>query len=307
MRISAIYHDWIRDPANGFSKATKVGYRDRIRTLIEIVGDKDVAAVTEDDLVAAITARNVSPGYQRTRMVTYRSFFSWLSWKGHIGANPAEHLNRVLRLKPQPVREHTWLTVDEVRSFLSCLPVDTPVERRNRVLFQLGFTTGLRRHELVGLTWGKISLARQEARIVGKGGKLATVYLYPGTVSVLEDWRAEAEADIGGAPTTQFVLPRVKSVLNFDGTSRYHTVLWDESLSLAWVSNTVRRVSEEQGTPLSTHDMRRSYAGMVQDQLGDIVKVQAALRHSNVGTTQRYLETRQDAALLAGREAALGF
>lgn len=300
MRISEAYPQFLRDPVNGFSEATRIGYRDRIRTLTQTIGDKHVEQVTEQDLLDAITVGGVSPSYQKTRMTTYRSMFSWLSWKGYIDTNPAEHLSRTLKLAPRPVKEHTWLTADEVRSFLSCLPVSSPVERRNRVLFQLGFTTGLRRRELINLTWAKVDLEKAQARIVGKGGKLATVYLYPGTVEVLRGWKAEG-------PGTGYVLPRIKHVVNFDGTERYHIILWDKALSPAWVSNTVRRVSEEMGTPLSTHDLRRSYAGMVQDQLGDIVKVQAALRHTNVGTTQRYLESRQDAALLAGREANLGF
>lgn len=300
MTISTVYPDWLNDPVNGFSAATRIGYRDRIRTLVTTVGDKPVGDVTEDDLVAAIVVGDVSNGYKKTRMVTYRSFFSWLSWKGMIESNPAEHLSRIVKLTPQPVREHTWLTAADVHEFLDKLPTDTPVDRRNRALFYLGFTTGLRRRELVSLTWSKVALDRSEARVVGKGGKLATVFLYPGTVDVLGEWKAEG-------PGEGYVLPPVRSVLDFDGTARYYTVQWERSLSPSWVSTTVRRVSEEMGHPLSPHDMRRSYAGMVQDTLGDIVKVQAALRHSNVGTTQRYLETRQDAAMLAGKEAALGF
>lgn len=307
MKLSHLITPFLDDPANHYSPATKTGYRDRLRTLIDTIGDKDISAVTEQDLVDGITAGNVSQGYQKTRMATYRSFMSWASWKGHVETNPAEHLRRNVKLAPRGVKTHTWLTQGEVQAFLSRLPTGTPVERRNRVMFQLGFSTGLRRAELAALTWGQLNLTRQSARITGKGGKVATVYLSPGTLSVLGDWKAEAIDDIGAEPLTQYVLPRIKQVSNFDGTEPFYTKLWDRGLSLAWISNTVRSVSESIGQPITTHDMRRSYAGMVKDELGDIVKVQEALRHSNVGTTQRYLETRQDAAMLAGREANLGF
>jgi integrase len=40
---------------------------------------------------------------------------------------------------------------------------------------------------------------------------------------------------------------------------------------------------------IAPHDLRRTFAGLLEDQGVPIEKISAALRHSDIGTTQRYL------------------
>lgn len=283
---------FVDDPSKRYAEATRSGYR---WTLTQ-VDRPDVRDITEADLVALCT-RPMAGTTQAKTIKILRSFFAWAEWKGLIDHDPARNLHRVVRVNKQPVRRNHWLDADEVRRLLASLPNGTLAERRNRVLFQLGFSTGLRRAELAGLRWDLVDLDRQEATLTGKGGKRASVFLTDRTVEVLRGWRAEAPA---GAV---FVLPSVSSQWGEGG--RVDVAVWSRPLSLSTVSRIVADVTGKLGNRIATHDMRRSFAGIMVDVAG-IEAASTALRHSNLGVTQVYLEKRQDAAFQIGKEVGLG-
>lgn len=287
MRISEAAPLFLLDPANRFSTSTRSTYRHRLTALSKLLGDPHLDKVTERDIVRAVSAAT-SDAYRRSHLTTYRSFFSWASWQGHTDSDPTQHIGRAVTIGNRPVKAHTWLDEDAAKELLEGLPTETPVDRRNRVLIQVALTTGLRRAELANITFADVDSDRGSVRIVGKGGKLAEVALTEKTRTIVDSWKAES-------PGHGYLLPRI-----YRPEPGLYTIDWDSGLSTAHISRTVKKV-----TGLAAHDLRRSYAGIIQDRLGDIVKTSQALRHSNVGTTQRYLESRQDAAYLVGREAGL--
>jgi integrase len=293
VKYRKVVNNYISDPAKRFADSTRKTY---CYNLLRIDVDQ-IEDVTEQHLLDVITSPTLSGSSQIQLMKTYRSFFSWAEWLGLIETDPSKNLNRVLNPSRSAVRENVWLDKDDVMTFLGMLHRGTPIARRNRMIFQLGFTTGLRRTELTKLTWGKLDLDRGQASIVGKGGKLATVYLTDTTVDELYKWKAE-----GPASASAFVLPSGHSV--FKDGDRTTTLYWDRPLDPRTLSHIVQDVSTSIGMRIATHDMRRSFAGMMVEKAG-IETTSVLLRHSNLGTTQVYLEKRQDAAYQAGKVVAL--
>jgi integrase/recombinase XerC len=287
MNYTQAVTQYINDPAKRFADSTRNNYRYALGKL----DATNIEDVTEKQLVALLSDRKLSGTSQSNLIKIYRTFFSWAKWKGLVTEDPALNLGRIIAPNMNPVKTNSWLSKDEVKAFMALLPIGTELKRRNKVLFQLGFTTGLRRAELCGLTWGDINLKKASATVLGKGGKLASVYLTDATVAMLNAWK-------GDHTDGQYVLPPASSIWSEHG--RKTELLWDTPLKPASLSSIVRQVSIDAGQRIATHDMRRSFAGIMND-LSDIEATSIAMRHSNIGTTQVYLEKRQDAAYQAGK------
>lgn len=294
-------HKFVDDPANGVtSPNTREAYTKTLRRLAQDHPDHKLGDYTEDELVAFCARPTLAPASQRAYRVRVQKFFTWAKWRGLITENPAEYLDRYVKgSDTKPVRQHHWLPEPTVRRLLDELDRDSVKARRDEIVLRLGFTAGLRRSEITQVRWSDLDLRAQSLTLVGKGRKLATVFVTDPTARVLEKWRAEATEMLGRDPVHEYVVPRLQYKYYFDGGPHQLDVQWDRPISPQMVGEIVNQASEQVGIPFKPHDMRRSYAGILEDRGLGIEQISAALRHSNVGTTQRYLEKRQDAAYQA--------
>lgn len=113
---------------------------------------------------APLTARS-----QNGRLVSVRSFFSWLTKQGAIGANPAADLELVRREHRIP---HTVLTAGEVERVLAVPDVGDVVGLRDRVIMEVLYSTAMRRGELAALGTADVDFERQTMMVrLGKGRK----------------------------------------------------------------------------------------------------------------------------------------
>ena len=86
---------------------------------------------------------------------------------GQADANPAE-------LLPTPKREQRLprtLGRDDVAELLDRIPVKTPLEARDRAMFELAYSCGLRAEEIVNLNTDSMDFDSEELRVVGKGSE----------------------------------------------------------------------------------------------------------------------------------------
>lgn len=68
----------------------------------------------------------------------------------------------------------TYMSLSELRKLFHFLEQDNSrMAMRNHLLFKLLATTGMRRSEIVELTWEQIDLSNNTIRIYGKGKKRA--------------------------------------------------------------------------------------------------------------------------------------
>lgn len=190
-------------------------------------------------------------------------------------------------------RLNSWLSRDEVARVLSCVDDTTSIGLRDLVVLRLGFSIGLRRAEITGINWGDITWP-DKLRLVGKGGKAATVTITRNTRRAIDQWAYSWD--------WEDLSPLVTSFTAMEGRT-YHPRPTGKRLSTNAVRDITMRYSNLSGIKFAPHDMRRTFAGLLFEETGSIETVSAALRHSNVGTTQRYLEQRQDAAAQAVEKA----
>ena len=170
--------------------------------------------------------------------------------------------------------------------------------RRDRAFFVLGLKTGLRCRELLGLRLSDVWRGRVLDRIairreITKGKRCgASLPLHPGAVAVLEDYIG---ADCGGQPHGAPLFRSAKRTR--EGAAR----ALDRSSAWRRLKAAYRAAGVYGNT--GTHSLRKTYCQKVYRALGhDLIATGAAMRHSNVSSTIRYLsfdESQVEAAILA--------
>lgn len=189
-----------------------------------------------------------------------------------------EALNEAIQVKqPQGQKAHTWLTQSEVKRLLDSCNPNTIRGQRDKVILGLLLGAGLRREELVNLTFGDIILQpvagriRTVLNIRGKGAKDRIVPIRDSLAAALDGW---------GMRTGPGRIAR--AVTRGDAIR--------ESISAIGIFHIVGKSGLTIGKPsLAPHDLRRSFAQLGYEAGVPITQISLLLGHASVTTTQRYL------------------
>lgn len=251
----------------------------------------DLTQFRTEHLTRFCLAPGIAPGTTRSRKSKLVSFFDWTTYRGMTKKNPATDLKFTVRVRPQGVKHHHWLTEPEVVDLIRSCDTDL-LGRRNRLVLMIGTFLGLRREEISLVRWGQFSTDLSSISIIGKGRKLAQL----GVPSQLRDELATWRAD--GPPCSEVVLP-------WFTTDRIP--LWHKPISEANVYRVVRQAGARINYPdLAPHDLRRSYAGILEAKGVPLQDISKLLRHSNVGITSTYLESNPHKVKALGAAFELG-
>jgi integrase/recombinase XerC len=154
--------------------------------------------------------------------------------------------------------------------------------------------TGLRRSELAGLTWRDVDVSQGRVSVRGKGGKLATIGLPEQARSALVEWRQLCgDRQVRKAPgPNQTVFPTGRKHGGLNNSQEDYVFDWNRPLTPWTVRKLIARRAEAAGLgTVGTHDLRRSFAGFLDEDGADLKGIQAALRHSSPDVTARcYLD-----------------
>ena len=211
-------------------------------------------------------------------LASIRGFYDFLVRTEQIGGNPAELVSSPKR--PQKLPQ--VLTGEQMRMLLQGIPARTPLELRDRAMFELAYSCGLRCEEIVNLDIDSFDFEEDQLRVLGKGSKTRLLpvgeparraverYLQRGRRPLADDQRERA----------LFLSKSGRRLSNSDVTRRLRI----------WVAN----VSSIGG--VSPHSLRHSFATHLLEGGADLRTIQELLGHSSISTTQVY--TRVDAARL---------
>ncbi|MEY2515994.1 MAG: integrase/recombinase XerC, partial [bacterium] len=120
---------------------------------------------------AALSERRAAPATVARKLAALRSFFGMLREHGEIEANPADLLAAPKLGSELPA----VLAPDQVSRLLDRIPASTPLELRDRALFEIAYSSGLRAEELVRLDIGSVDFDAEQLRVEGKGSKTRMV------------------------------------------------------------------------------------------------------------------------------------
>ena len=231
----------------------------------------------------------LSPKTIARRLSAWRSFFDWASEREALSANPVRGIRppKASRLLPKT------LSTDSAVHFVSGLgdrqkttAHEGWITTRDRAMFELMYSCGLRLSELVWLDTAEAGATRQpgaglgwidrmakEVFVVGKGSKSRRIPVGEPALAAVDDWLAYRSLMTGASETPALFL-------NAQG----------RRLSARGVQRRFSQHSAALGMPTEVHPhmLRHSFATHLLQSSGDLRAVQEMLGHAQIATTQVY-------------------
>jgi len=240
------------------------------RLLLSLAGERPLAKLAGADIrrfIATLHGKGHRPRSLARVLSSWRGFFDWLARDHAVGANPCAGV------KPPRAAKHLPEALspdDAVR--LVALEDDSDLGLRDRALFELAYSCGLRVSELTGLDVGALDLRTGEVRVTGKGSKTRIVPVGGHAVKAVAAW-----------------LP-VRAGLAAPGQDALFVGRSGRRLAPREVQRRIKLRAAAAGldTDVHPHMLRHSFASHVLQSSGDLRAVQEMLGHASIASTQVY-------------------
>lgn len=200
------------------------------------------------------------------KIASLRSFASFLLEQGQLERNP-------FKLLPAPKRERIlpkFLSVEETERLLDTAAHSKHFAARDKALFELMYSSGLRRSEVTGLRVKDIDFFNGIVKVFGKGSKERLV---PVTDAALDALKTYLACRKNPQPDDALFLNKNGKPLTGDGLAYIFK-------NTAIASHLARKV-----TP---HSLRHSFATHLLNNGCDLRSLQEMLGHKSLAATQVY-------------------
>ena len=208
-----------------------------------------------------------------------RSFFRFLVLERLRTDNPADLIESPSREKKLP----RVFSPEQVDAFLAAIPLDTPLGVRDRTLFELIYSCGLRASEAVALSLSDIHFAARTIIVHGKGNKERMVPFGGEAERWLKTWlESRAARARRPASVTNAVF------VNSRGGRLSRKGIWLR----------FQEIEARSGITGKVHTLSHSFATHLLAGGADLRTVQDLLGHADVATTQVYTHVEDEALQL---------
>jgi integrase/recombinase XerC len=256
------------------SPHTVAAYQRDLANLAGLVGDKPLANLTLTDIRGAIVklrSHNLAPSSVARQLSSWRGFYVFACRRLGYTHNPCIGLRppKVAKALPQV------LSPDACTQLLdggTAANDDDALHARDRAMFELFYSSGLRLAELSGLDLNDLNRQSGEAQVTGKGRKTRIVPVGRQALDAIAAW-----------------LPH-RLVLARENTSALFVSQRGSRLSPRSVQLRLNRWAVQAGLSQHVHPhmLRHAFATHVLQSSGDLRAVQEMLGHASISTTQVY-------------------
>ncbi len=263
--------------ARNAAARTRRAYLADLTQLGEWAGAHDLGPADVDHkrlrvFAGVLSERGASKSTVARKLASVRSFYRHLVDRGELEASPAD-------LVATPKRDGYLprvLKADEVGALLDSIPASTPLELRDRAIFELAYATGLRAEELTLIDMGDADFDAEELRVHGKGGKERVVPAGERAWQALDEY-----------------VQRGRPLLARENDAAERAIFLSKSGRRLGTSDLRRRLQtwmRRAGTPpgATPHTLRHSFATHLLEGGADLRAIQELLGHSTISTTQTY-------------------
>lgn len=253
-----------------YSSHTSENYARDIRRLLSLAGAAPLPDLKSHHIrryIAQLHGGGLSGRSLARVLSSWRGFYNYLMRDHGCMSNPCVGLRPPKAPKTLP---HA-LSPDEASKLME-MPVETAIDARDKAMFELLYSSGLRLAELVGLDPIDMDFADASVRVTGKGNKTRIVPLGSHAITALQAWLAVREQVAKPDETALFVGNRGARIA--PRTVELQLQKW--------------AVKQGLNTGVHPHMLRHSFATHVLQSSGDLRAVQEMLGHASISTTQVY-------------------
>lgn len=204
-----------------------------------------------------------------------KAFFAFLEAEKIIGHNPAHNFEspKLPRTLPKA------LGPEDILRLVTAPETESPLGLRNRCMFELMYSSGLRVSELLDLNLGQVNLEESFLRVRGKGDKERLAPMGEVAADLLAGYLKKARPRLMGAKSGAYVF------LNKSGGRLSRQYFW----------RVLARYAGELGlSGVTPHVLRHSFATHLVEGGADLRAVQMMLGHASLATTEIYIKVGVD-------------
>ncbi len=225
-------------------------------------------------------------------------FIVWRKTQGKDERTSAKDVSALRAFGFFLVRQHIWeentalllerpkakqtlprvLDVEQVDKLLSAIDMTKPLGIRDRALFELIYSCGLRISEASGILIQNVHLDEHLIWVTGKGNKERIVPFGDQAYTYLTRWIYETRPALLGSRTVPWLF------INYQGRQFSRKGIWKRFQELESLSGVTAKV----------HTLRHSFATHLLSGGADLRSVQELLGHSDLSTTQIYTHIEAD-------------
>ncbi|MBI4398871.1 MAG: tyrosine recombinase XerC [Candidatus Omnitrophica bacterium] len=218
--------------------------------------------------LAELNQKGFSKSSVSRKLACLRSFFKFLVRENLVKENPASGVSTPRKDKKLPF----FLEEKEVVNLLEAPASGSRMEKRDKAILELLYSSGLRVSELVGLNLEDVDFFAEALRVRGKGKKERLVPAGSKALAATREY-LKAREDGGGQNRGPVFL------------NKGRTRLTDRSVRRILLKY-ARRIALNKN--ISPHVLRHTFATHLLDRGADLRSVQELLGHENLSTTQIY-------------------
>lgn len=212
------------------------------------------------------------------KIASLRAFFKYMNYRGYLTANPMKQIAGIKKDKKLP----ECISENELHDLFTRVLIDPDqnprnifLSKRNRAIFELFYSTGIRCAELLGMTLKSIDSYHRQIKVLGKGSKERIIPFGDSTYQALKDY-----VEIWEMWRLQNRLHCEYLFVNYKGG-------WLSRVGLEkMIHHYLIKVSLAK--KLSPHILRHSFATHLLNNGADLRAVKELLGHSSLSTTQIY-------------------
>ena len=250
---------------------TRVAYLRDVAQLFALADPTPIARVDRAHLmrfVGMLHARGLSGRSLARTLSAWRAFYRFLA---DHDRSLAEDPSAGIKAPKSPRRLPAALSPEEAARLVT-IDGDDPLALRDRALFELAYSSGLRLSELAQLDVAGCDLTTGEVRVFGKGSKERIVPVGAAARAAVSRWLAARGAQAGADETALF------------------TARSGRRLSARAIQQRLGEWAIRQGLSRHVHPhmLRHSFASHVLQSSGDLRAVQEMLGHASIASTQVY-------------------
>ncbi|MDO9386880.1 MAG: tyrosine recombinase XerC [Thiobacillus sp.] len=257
------------------SPHTVAAYQRDLANLAKLTAGKPLAELTVTDIRGAIVklrGQGLAATSVARQLSSWRGFYTFACRRLGYANNPCSGLRppKAAKTLPDILSPDTCAQLLDGRA-----DNDDALAARDRAMFELFYSSGLRLAELVGLDLDDVNLQSGEAQVTGKGRKTRIVPVGRQALAALAAWLPQRQPLMspGSEPTAAlFISQRGARLTPRNVQLRLNR--WALQAGL--------------GQHVHPHMLRHAFATHVLQSSGDLRAVQEMLGHASISTTQVY-------------------
>jgi len=236
--------------------------------------NKDILGATQEDVQQFLKFEKIKK--KNSTRTLARSLAAIRQFYNYIADNVEEIDNPTAKIESPQIEKTLpdFLTIKEVDRLFSSISEEDPYELRDKTIFELLYSSGLRISEAIELENGDVDFENNFINVIGKGDKERIVPVNDEAIRLLKKYMDESRQDILGTRESEYIFISKK------GSNLNRKSVW------RLLKNYVARTKIEKN--ITPHTLRHSFATHLIENGADLRSVQELLGHMDISTTQVY-------------------